>query len=456
MKQFRLYVLFTAIFLVVIFKNVSGGIYSADSVQKSDKEVIKKRLSLLPLPVIGYNSDLGFQYGVLLNFFDYGEPSLYPEYKYTIYSEISRTTKGNGINQVFFDSKHILPANLRITSDLSYLTELTLNFYGFNGYDAVYQPAFEENGNPDYITRVFYRQQRKFIRFTLDLQRNIGSGKFHWLGGIGYISTDIANVNINKLNKGKDGDDILPDTTLLYDKYIKWGLISSKEADGGNTPYFKAGIIYDTRDNEPNPMKGIWSEILLFTSPKIFGNHDFSYTKLSIIHRQYFTLIKNKLSFVYRLGYQGTIAGHVPFFMQPYMINSFSKTTTTDGLGGSTTLRGIMRNRVVGDGVAFGNIELRWKFYHFIFHGSNFYLALNVFTDAGEVVQKIKLDENINIAPDVYSDYFAPGSESIHGSAGGGFRIAINQNVIIAADYGLAIDKRDGKDGLYIGLGYLF
>ncbi len=433
------------------FTNLSG-----DSVKMSDKETINKRFNLVPLPVIGYDSDLGFQYGVLLNFYDYGDRTLYPEYKYTIYSEVSRTTKGNGINQLFFDSKQLLPANIRITSDLSYLTELALNFYGFNGYDAVYHPAFEESDNPEYKSRVFYRHERKFVRFTMDLQRKISSSKLLWLAGLGYISTDIASINIGKLNKGKNEEDKLPDTELLYDKYIQWGLIKPDEKNGGKTPYLKAGIIYDSRDNEPNPMKGIWTEILLFTSPKILGNNDFSYTKLSITHRQYFTLIKNRLSFVYRLGYQGTISGNVPFFMQPYMINSFSKTTATDGLGGSKSLRGLLRNRVVGEAIAFANFEFRWKFYRFLLFNQNFYLALNAFADAGQVVKKIKTDENITIAPDIYSDYFSPGSESLHLSTGGGFRIVYNQNIIICIDYGIALDKRDGDNGLYIGLGYLF
>jgi hypothetical protein len=32
----------------------------------------------------------------------------------------------------------------------------------------------------------------------------------------------------------------------------------------------------------------------------------------------------------------------------------------------------------------------------------------------------------------------------------------MNQNFIIAVDYGIAADERDGDSGLYIGLNYLF
>lgn len=362
----------------------------ADSTKTKKQEKIKEGFNFGVLPVLGYNSDIGFQYGLILNLFNYGDGTYYPDYKYTIYTEVSRTTKGGGINQIFFDSKHLLPNQIRITADLSYLTELALNFYGFNGYGAIYNKGFEEDEDPQYLSRMFYRHQRKFTRFTLDLQGKLLSRGVLWLGGLGYFDTRVATVDIDKLNKGKDESGILPDTSLLYDNYVDWGILKENEKNGGKTPYIKAGIVYDTRDNEANPNKGIWSEVLLFYSPKILGNKDYSYLKLSITHRQYIPLVKEKLTFAYRLGYQGTIGGNVPFYMQPYMITSFSKVTTTDGLGGAKTLRGILRNRVVGDGIAFGNFELRWKFYKTVLWNQNIYLALNGFADAGTVVKKYR------------------------------------------------------------------
>ena len=202
-------------------------------------------------------------------------------------------------------------------------------------------------------------------------------------------------------------------------------------------------------------MKGIWSEMLFFIAPKILGNNEFFYIKLAITHRQYFTLVKDKLSFVYRLGYQGTIAGKVPFYMQPYMITSFAKITTTDGLGGAKTLRGLLRNRVVGDGIAFGNFETRWKFYESVIWNQNVYLGLNAFADVGKVVQKIGIPDEV-LLEETETAYFSQQDESLHWTLGAGLRIVMNQNFVIAADYGVALDKRDGKSGLYIGIGYLF
>lgn len=428
----------------------------ADSTDKKSEEKIKKGLSFGVLPVIGYNTDIGFQYGIIFNLFNYGDGTLYPAYKYSLYTEFSRTTKGSGINQIFFDSKHLLPGNLRITADLSYLTELGLNFYGFNGYDAVYNADWEDDTQEDYISRVYYRHERKFIRFTSDLQGNLSGERLRWFAGIGFFDLKVGTVDIDRLNKGKNESKQLPDTTLLYDEYVSWGLINENEKNGGRVPSLKVGLIYDTRDNEPNPMKGIWSEVLLFYSPPILGNTDFAYLKLAITHRQYFTLIKDDLSFAYRIGYQGTLAGDVPFFMQPYMITSFAMVTTTDGLGGAKTLRGILRNRIVGDGIAFGNFELRWKFFRTVLWNQNIYLALNGFTDVGRVVQNKEVDIPLMKDPEDPADYFAPGTESLHWTAGGGFRIVLNQNFIVALDYGKAFDKRDGKDGFYAGIGYLF
>ena len=81
------------------------------------------------------------------------------------------------------------------------------------------------------------------------------------------------------------------------------GLISANEADGGWVNTVKAGIVWDSRDNRPNPMKGLWTEIGIEVAPKFMGN-DWGFSRFYITHRQYFTFIEKDLSFVYRLGYQ--------------------------------------------------------------------------------------------------------------------------------------------------------
>lgn len=414
----------------------------------------KQGWNLGALPAITFNTDIGFQYGILANIFNYGDGTLYPDYRYSFYTEWSRTTKGGGINQLFFDSKYLLPWNLRITTDVSYLTQQALDFYGFNGYKSRYNPAWEDQNDPAYKTRMFYKLDRQLLRVDAGFQKPLEAYPLRILGGLAFFNVKIGEVNLEKLNKGLEGNDILPDVPGLYEKYVEWGLIPEKEKEGGRILTLKTGLIYDTRDNEANPNRGIWSEVLLAFSPSIDPNLD-SYAKFVIIHRQYFTLIRDRLTFAGRLGYQGTLAGNTPWFMENYMINSFPKTTTVDGLGGSRTLRGILLNRVVGDAVAYGNLELRWKVVKKYLWRQNFYVALSGFADGGKIVKDYPVDFN-KIPAAERPDYEGDAHDALHLGLGGGLYIAMNQNFVVAVNYGRATDRRDGTSGLYINLNFMF
>ena len=448
------------LFLAAVFFIFSSFIHaenSADSVTSdTKKEKVKTGWNFGGLPVLGYDSDMGFQYGVLANIYYYGDGSTYPQYFHSFYFEVSRYTKGTGINQFFFDSKKLIP-KVRVTADITYLTEKALNFYGFNGYESVYYHPWENDKEDSsvYKTRMFYRYQRDLLRIGADFQGKFFHKNLLWLAGFTYLNIHTGPVNVDNLNKGVKESKKLLHVPGLYDEYVKWGILG-KDSTGGMNNFIKLGLVYDTRDNEPNPMHGIWTEAVIAVAPGFIGDGHYSFVKLSVIHRQYFTLVKEDLSFAYRIGYQGTIAGTAPFYIQSYMINSFSQTTTIDGLGGSRTLRGILRNRVVGDGVVYGNAEFRWKFVRFHWIKQNFYLALNAFADAGMVVQPIAINKSGIPAGVDQSLYFSSDKESPHLALGGGFRIVMNQNFIICADYGQAMDKRDGSNGIYVGLGYLF
>jgi len=426
--------------------------------EKAKKEAkIPTGFSFGALPTISFDADMGFQYGGLVNLYDYGDGSKYPSYRQMMKVEISRYTRGSGTNQLFYDARNLLPNNLRLIADLSYLTEKSLDFYGFNGYQSRFSTDFTDEESSDYITRVFYRDLRKMFRFTVDLQGPLAGENLRWLGGIGIMNMKAGRVDFEAINKGKDEEDKLTDTTTLFDNYVSWGIISEAEKDGGNANFLKAGVIYDTRDNEANPMKGMWSEALITYAPGFLFNPEFSYAKLVLIHRQYFTILEDRLSFVYRIGYQGTIGGEAPFFMQPYMLSSYSSITKTDGLGGAKTLRGIMRDRIVGDGIAYSNLEVRWKFLKTRLGKQNLYFALNGFSDFGMVVQQVKFDKSKIIDSDQkkYFD-FSYENDKIHPSLGAGLRIALNENFILAIDYGFAMNKQDGAKGLYINIGNLF
>ncbi|MDD4141336.1 MAG: hypothetical protein PHR20_00880 [Bacteroidales bacterium] len=444
------------------------------------KEKIKTGWNFGGLPVVSYNTDLGFQYGALGQVFHYGDGSRYPDYFRAIKVEASTYTKGSSVFQLFYDDKASLPYGLRFTTDLSYLPSRADHFYGFNGAMTVFNSDFsnsKDTTNTDYISRMFYRQKRNLLRYTFDLQQSIGNSDFKWLAGIGVYWFQMGTVDIDRLNKKKDEDDPnrLPEVDLLYDNYVKWGIIDEEEADGGLHPFVKFGVIYDTRDIEANPNKGIWTELLFNIAPS-FGavsNHS-SYGLVALTHRQYISLVPNRLIFAYRLGYQGTLFGTVPYYVQPFMISSFSAATTSDGLGGAKSLRGILKDRVVGSHIAFGSLELRWRFVNFTLGKQNIYLTLAPFVDAGSAVVQMKKDEIVNAKYQLslsdddplkeeaflgYSleDYFTDAEhDKLHLGYGAGFYFSMNHNFVVAINYGRSAYKNDGLSGFYINIGFVF
>jgi len=175
-----------------------------------------------------------------------------------------------------------------------------------------------------------------------------------------------------------------------------------------------------------------------------------------LIHRQYFTLLKD-LNFAYRLDYQTTLGkSHVPFYAQPLLVTSYLTAASNQGMGGKSSLRGILRNRVVGDNVAFGNFEFRYKFVRFDWLKQHFYLGTNVFFDTGIVLKPIDISETLTQSQKDELMLVDFESAKFHSSAGIGLKIGWNENFIISADFGKAFNIQDGNTGMYIGLNYLF
>ncbi len=101
------------------------------------EDIVKSGFNLGALPAISYNSDLGFQYGVILNLFHYGDGSRYPAFDHSMYLEVSRYTKGTGVYRLYYDSDRLIKG-VRSFIDLSYMTNLMQDFFGYNGFRSVY------------------------------------------------------------------------------------------------------------------------------------------------------------------------------------------------------------------------------------------------------------------------------------------------------------------------------
>ena len=184
-----------------------------------------------------------------------------------------------------------------------------MDFYGFNGYMSYYDHERVKAGKDgeDYLYTPYYRLNRLALLFKSDFVGKIGNTPLHWEAGYHMSYFKQGSINREKINKNKDESEIFPDEMpTLYEQYRQWGIIPDDEADGGFNSTVRLGLLYDTRDKEGAPSRGIWAEAHLMLAPKWLGTTN-PYYKYSATFRQYLPIVKNDiLTFAYRLNYEGS------------------------------------------------------------------------------------------------------------------------------------------------------
>lgn len=455
-----------------------SGNVTAEPTEKSKKEIIKKGLNFGPLPVVAFDADKGLQLGALLNIFDFGDGSNYPNTRQSLYLEASFFTKGSQLFVISYDNKFLIPG-VRWSTSAVLTNEKAMDFYGFNGYMSYYDHEKVKLGNDkdnklNYIYTPKYRLNRINFNFKTDFTGNIWNNKLFWEAGYhlnnikaGY--DDRQALNLDKINKGKDDYKKFPETEpTIFDLYRRWGIISEDEAWGGFSSALRLGLLLDTRDKEGAPSKGIWAEAHVTLAPDWLGTTH-PYYRYSATFRHYVPIVKNDvLTFAYRLNYEGTFGNSAPYYMLPF-ITVMGATYDRDGMGGYRTVRGIMRDRVQGLDMATYNVELRWRFVNFRKWNQNIAFGLNLFSDGTMVTRNYDMSfrgaEEHRAEYDEYMAKSGLSKDRPHITVGAGLRFIMNQNFIVAFEYGMpiskfssdkAIKKQDGNGAFYINTGYLF
>jgi outer membrane protein assembly factor BamA len=258
------------------------------------------------------------------------------------------------------------------------------------------------------------------------------------------------------------------DTITLYDHYVDWGIITptevkASESGGILTTHLRLGANFDNRDHEKTPSKGILAEVVFDFAPAFMSNmradgFERGYATFSASFKHFVPLWKDNIVMVYRLGIQQKLFGKIPFFLSQNLNYIWLNRIVNEGVGGATTVRGILKNSVIGDGMAYGNIEFRGKLLDITILKQNWSLYLNAFCDAGMVYDKRNLNPS-NSATLTNSDFFDQSYtyrvDGVHAAAGFGIGIVMNRNFIISADYGLPFSKKDGKGGFYMGINFV-
>lgn len=395
------------------------------------KEKVKHGFNSVPYPVIGWSDDLGVQYGVNYTLFNYGDGSMFPNYKYKIVAEASRYSRGQTGVKMTFNSAYVIPG-IKLSAAVAYNWNPMYQFYGFNG-ESYQSEKNKRNG------LAYYNFDRKFVRAVANFQGDIVHG-LRWAAGLNYLYYKISDINT------KYG--YAPGVSLYRD-YIGSGMIHAEEANGGSVLEFNAGLVYDTRDATSVPTKGIWAEFYLTGTPDIFKT-GYHYSRLSAHFRQYLSPSgDDRFTIAYHLAYQDLISGEAPFYILQNITSLVINKTVYEGLGNKHTIRGTRTNAFIANGYAWGNLEARIKLFSFILMNQAFYISTNPFFDCGAIVHPFRLDAERGSA--AYRQV-----TKLHETFGAGLKIVMNKNFVMGVEAARPVDPADGGWRFIYGTNYLF
>lgn len=334
------------------------------------------------------------------------------------------------------------PANLYFGLTESTLGELRLpsdegtTFPTYKKYDRARKTLRKgEIGEANFVTDALSNRFRE-TEYMLNLKADyaLGNGKWRIMSGyeIQHLSyKTFEGVEADAINPNSGEEITAPNGFSLLQRDFDQGKILG--LNGGWVSIIQTALIYDTRDFEPDPTKGLYFEIANEYSGNIIGSQ-FDFDKFFIQGRVYQKLPFGKRTIlVGRLGVGNIFGTNAPFFE---FQDQWSPDGSINALGGKQSLRGYRANRFLARSLWFTNIELRFRIAETKLGKQRFAFGIAPFFDAGTVRNRWQdLD-----------------FKNIKASYGGGLRIAWNQSTILSFDYG--ISKEDKL--FYFGIGQVF
>ena len=366
-------------------------------------------LEIAGLPALGYDSDEGYGYGALAEIYQYGDGSR-PPYVWTLQPKLYLTTRGRRDVTLFFDAPGLLPAGWRVNGYLGLEKRIDAPYFGA-GNASPYDAALDDPAGPDPHLYA-YGRLRRIAR--VDLQKRLDGTALGALFGLGLVSNEIDPVPRD------EGSTVLA-AEIGSEPQEYW------------TNFVRAGLVWDTRDRETAPRSGAWSEVLVQWVDERFGA-DVGFTRWTFIDRRYWAL-GERLVFAHRWLLQG-VTGDAPVEQLQRVETSFRE---GEGLGGSSSVRGLLKNRYTGRGMLVWNAELRWRVLDFRMLGRRLHIGASAFLDQGRVWSGgPRLDELLS---------------GLHRGYGGGLHGGMGESFVASLYAGTSAET--GLQ-LYLGLGYLY
>jgi hypothetical protein len=411
---------------------------------KHNSDIIPKGYSIVPLPDIRSDPYVGTRLGTYIFIYNYGDGARYPNFYSNSEIQASYSTK----KVINAEIKHKHYGNRIVMYNLKYQNQKAAPFFGFNGYQTVYDKDFTDTESKQSLypkNTYFYNIALSSINFNIEIQDTIKGTYINWLAGAYTGWYDLKSISLKNLNAdyslGEDGyiSENAPD---LYSLYKTWGVIDPKKTEGGKLhTQFKGEIIYDKRQRITNPFKGILSRVGVSFTPKYGPNSLGNTMGINASHTQYVTIIKKYLLFMFRIKYQGYFGGAMPFYMQ-------------EGIGGIKSAWGVHQDRALVKQWITGQFEPRLRAFGFKLFHQNFDFWGGPFFHTGYVLQEQKL--SLNNVPDAdRALYFNEKYSRWYSSFGHMGKMVINTNVVLGMDIAFPVNPAAGQPfSLFVGMNY--
>ncbi len=346
------------------------------------------------LPGFGYDSDEGFGYGVDGGLYQYADGRLTP-YRWALEPSLYFTTHGRVSISAFYDVPRAFGDRVRVTVRAGVDRDCCQPYYGL-GNASLYDPA---------LAGRYYTYERDRLTGALSVQWVLVPHVRLLIGIAADRSTAAAR-----------------DSNTLFAQ----GALGGTETSLGP----KLGLVYDTRDLERDPRRGLWIEGIAWQGVVLRGGE---FTRMTTTLRGYASPYP-WLTFAARV-FGEHVRGEMPLSLLADLGSSFQD---FNGIGGTESVRGVLRQRFLGHTRALSNLEVRWRGPGFHLLDAPWQLGAVGFVDLGQVWDDTGQGD---------------GTAGVHWGKGVGLRLAWGASFIIGADFG-----HGAEAGLqtYLRLGHMF
>lgn len=372
------------------------------------------------MPAIGYDTDTGFNIGAFVELYWNGsrdDPFFRTApYRHLVFVGAVASTEGRTNAFVATDSLYVRDTPWRVRTQLGVEDNRAARYFGigndamdplflppvpntsipfrrfetYAGFEKEKDKAFppypgNNSGEQGFTYTKFdqYKLRRWYAR--LQLERDTFGGIVRPIFGVTFSYVGISDFTGKVLDAkdfmgGNTVDAVELPTLLELDCQRRKAI----GCGGGWDNFLKLGVVYDTRDFEPDPRSGILAQAITELSTKILGSR-FNYGRVVANVAGYYSPFPEKADVVLagRLLFQYQWDA-VPF----YSLDNYPDSTDIrdmQGLGGIRTLRGYKQDRFIGPVTTLANAEIRWTFTEVTVWDQHLAFALTPFVDAGRV-----------------------------------------------------------------------